>query len=1025
MKPPRHALIAAASFLAAVTAFADPFAENIRPTGALTAEAEGKAFHLPPGFEIQLVASEPGIGKPFNISFDARGRLWMTTSKAYPFPAPEGGNADDRIMILDDFDDRGHARKITTFADHLNIPMGVYPYGDGCIAYTIPNITYFRDTHGTGKADTRETLVGPFSYDRDTHGMASNFRRGLDGWLYGCHGFNNITHAKAKDGSELNMNSGNVYRFKVDGSHAEQYTWGQTNPFGLAFDELGNLYSSDSHSKPFYQLIRGGYYEGIGKKDDGLGFAPMMMKHFHNSTAIAGTFIYTADAWPAEYRNNYFCGNVVTSRINRDSITYKGTTPVAKEEPDFLTCDDPWFRPVQLQMGPDGAMWVADFYNKIIGHYEVPLTHPGRDHDHGRIWRIVYKGTEGKEAPPPWRGDLTTASAEKLVATLDSPNLMLRMLATDQLSDRIGKYSVKIVTESMFGDPNALGATPIPVNRMVHAMWVVFRSANSDLSTMLAFGLLQNSEPTVRVHALHALAEIIPWIDNPRIETISAKVLGLLADSDPFVQRAAAEALGRHPAIEHVQPLLDLYHRVPVADTHLQYTVKVALRETLKTAGMFGKVPAFGSADARLIADVAIAVPTEASGQYVAAFVTDPINNAMRSGALLHHVIRYAPLGESQKLVEAARTQYANDLDAQWAMAKAIQEGSAERGVPLTDATLAWQAELAGKLLAQPGGNARATSLRQQAGAELARGLKLLDQQPALRKIAVDPKADVPARIAALKALGAMDADANAIAIASIIGSPKEALTLRDGAVDALGTASSPAARAAFFDAVSRSPSRIQTKAARVVVSGPGGGEALLAAITAGKISPRVLQLAGIREALIAAKVPEVEGRLKALTKGLPPLGAETQALIDQHRAAYPTSKTSIEAGQKIFTANCIACHSIGGVGAIVGPQLDGIGNRGLDRLLEDVLDPNRSVDPAFHSWTVKLKDDTEITGLLRREEGATIVYADATGKEIAVPKSQITERTESNLSLMPGNFGEIISSGDFDHLMAYLLSRR
>src|SRR2546421_488538 len=137
-------------------------------------------------------------------------------------------------------------RAADPFADNLNIPIGVYPSKDGCIAWSIPNISYYADTDGDGRADKVETLVGPFSFDRDTHGMASNFRRGLDGWLYGCHGFNNVTHAKAKDGSELNLNSGNTYRFRLDGSHAEQFTWGQTNPFGLAFDPLGNLYSSDS-----------------------------------------------------------------------------------------------------------------------------------------------------------------------------------------------------------------------------------------------------------------------------------------------------------------------------------------------------------------------------------------------------------------------------------------------------------------------------------------------------------------------------------------------------------------------------------------------------------------------------------------------------------------------------------------------------------------------------------------------------------------------------------------------------------
>jgi putative heme-binding domain-containing protein len=160
------------------------------------------------------------------------------------------------------------------------------------------------------------------------------------------------------------------------------------------------------------------------------------------------------------------------------------------------------------------------------------------------------------------------------------------------------------------------------------------------------------------------------------------------------------------------------------------------------------------------------------------------------------------------------------------------------------------------------------------------------------------------------------------------------------------------------------------------------------------------------------------------LTNGLPALDAEIQSLIEARRAAYPKTKGDAAAGQKVFEQSCAACHSIDGKGGMTGPQLDGIGNRGLDRLLEDVLDPNRSVDPAFHAWTIKLKDGTDLSALVRREEGQTLVLADPTGKEVSVPLAQVVSRKESNLSLMPTNFGEIISMNDFHNLMAYLLSK-
>ena len=125
----------------------------------------------------------------------------------------------------------------------------------------------------------------------------------------------------------------------------------------------------DCHSAPVYELLRGGYYPSFGKPHDGLGFAPTMIEHSHGSTAIAGIQYYSDNLWPEEFLNNTFIGNVMTSRVNRDSLTEHGSSKTAKEEPDFVSTTDPWFRPVDLQFGPDGALYIADFYNRIIGHY--------------------------------------------------------------------------------------------------------------------------------------------------------------------------------------------------------------------------------------------------------------------------------------------------------------------------------------------------------------------------------------------------------------------------------------------------------------------------------------------------------------------------------------------------------------------------------------------------------------------------------------------------------------------------------
>ena len=173
-----------------------------------------KLFRLPEGFEIQLVASEPEIAKPMNMAFDDRGRLWLTDTVEYPFPA-EGRKGRDTVKILEDFDENGKARKVTTFAEGLNIPMGVLPRGDGALVFSIPNIYYIADTDNDGRGDKQELFLGTFGV-RDTHGMTGSFTRGFDGWIYACHGYLNTSTVKARDGSTITMQSGNTYRFAPD-----------------------------------------------------------------------------------------------------------------------------------------------------------------------------------------------------------------------------------------------------------------------------------------------------------------------------------------------------------------------------------------------------------------------------------------------------------------------------------------------------------------------------------------------------------------------------------------------------------------------------------------------------------------------------------------------------------------------------------------------------------------------------------------------------------------------------------------
>src|SRR5688572_31369187 len=314
---------------------ADPFAEGVRTTEPLAPEQQRATFKLPEGFEIQLVAAEPDLRKPMNMAFDTLGRLWVTESREYPFPAKLDAPARDTVRIFSDFGPDGRARKVEVFADGLNIPIGVYPFRTGknwkCIVWSIPNIWLMEDTDADGKADKKEVLFGPLGWEKDTHGNQASFRRGADGWLYGTHGFNNQSTYHAKDGSTISLHSGNTWRDRVDGSRVEQHTWGQVNPFGLCWDDRGNLFSADCHSSPIYQLLRGGVYPSFGKPHDGLGYAPQTVLHSHGSTAICAPLMITDRAWPADLQGHMLVGNVMTSRLNHDRIDWHGSSSKGKE----------------------------------------------------------------------------------------------------------------------------------------------------------------------------------------------------------------------------------------------------------------------------------------------------------------------------------------------------------------------------------------------------------------------------------------------------------------------------------------------------------------------------------------------------------------------------------------------------------------------------------------------------------------------------------------------------------------------
>ena len=908
------------------------------------------------------------------------------------------------MRILSDFKADGRAGKNEVFADGLSMPDAVAPYKNGAVVFSIPNIVRLQDTDGDGKADRRDVVVGPFA-TRDTHNLANNFRRGFDGWMYGGQGVANDSAMKGSDGRAFRM-SGGTFRFLPDGRSIQKFGDGQANVFGLCFDPLGNLFTSDCHSMPIYQNIFGGFYPVFGKPHDGLGYAPQMLWHNHGSTAISGLANCDEPMWPAEFQGNFFLGNVVTSRVNRDRIEEHGSTKIAKEMPDIVSSRDPWFRPVDVQLGPDGALYIADFYNRVIAHVEVPLNHPGRDRKSGRIWRMMRLGADGKPMLRE-RPDFTKLSVAENVARLSDPSLSHRLAVLNFLADQGGEEVIAAVRK-------AAQNKKADLNLKAGALWILERlGALTDAELSAA---AKDSERLIRTHALRILVERANWKPSEL-----AMVIDATKDPDGYVARAAADGLARHPSPTHIPTLLALRQRAPEEDTHLVYQARKALRDQLLLAESFEFVgkQMLSDADARAIADVALALPSPGAAAFFAKYLAKFPANGKPNKEWVRHIARFGDVASMDALADSLAANSAYDPDTQLDLFQAIRQGTEQRGMKPGDKMKTWAGKLALRLLET---TTPPNPARQKAAAELAAKLQLSEMEKPLSTIALATSGDIEARSACLRALLSLNAANHLREAEAFLNDASLPVERRAEIAQALAKLNSAESRKLLAQSLRQAPERFAIIIASALCGSGEGADALMQAVTDGQAPAALLAQRAIKDKLLAVR-PKSANQIAALTAKLSPNSDRLQKIAKERAAAFPKT-ASAEEGAKVFQTQCVACHSIAGKGGRVGPELDGIGHRGLERLCEDVLDPNRNVDRVFRYSIVTLKNGTAITGLFRREEGALLVFVDAAGKELTVEKSEITQRTESETSLMPEIFADLLPPADFQNLLAFLLSQ-
>ncbi len=530
---------------------------NAITDGPRTPEEQRRAFKLPPGFEMELVAAESeGLGKFISVAWDAAMRLWTMTALEYPVDANENKSASDalfarggrdRVVVFDDVYGAsvGGAAKPRIFADGLVMPLGVQPYRDGAFVQYGADIRFYRDTNGDGRADRHEVVLTGFG-TQDSHLFPHQFLRQPGGTMFVAQGLFNYSTVRRPGGlafadgaTEVAFNQCKLAQMTLDGARFESVTAGPNNIWGLTTSRTGETFFQEANDQG-YPVIP--YAPGVlvrtGSKDRLRPYQPMMPPPLGppqmggtglSGLALAedGDGIFRKVGQPAQASDKvFFLANPITGRVQTVKATHDGVRYRFEKRADFVTSEDRWFRPVAMAFGPDGALYLVDWYNKIISHNEVPREHPDRDKSRGRIWRVRHRD-QPRNAPP----NLSRLDDRALLAQLAAPNALVARLAWLEIGDRRATGLAPELRRNIEDRTQAEG-------RRLGALWALENLQPIDTA------LLRTLAADPNLHLRREAVRIAAAQPRPEAEFL-AVATPLSADAQPTVRAAVGDALRR------------------------------------------------------------------------------------------------------------------------------------------------------------------------------------------------------------------------------------------------------------------------------------------------------------------------------------------------------------------------------------------------------------------------------------------------------------------------------------------------
>ena len=903
-------------------------------------EAELASFKILDGFEVSLFASEKdGISKPIQMRWDPQGRLYVMCSVSYPQIKP-GEVADDKIIILEDSDGDGKADKSTVFASGLYMPMGI-EFGDGGLYVGQgAELLHYKDTDGDGKADEKRVVLRGFGTG-DTHQDINNFTWSPGGELFFCQGLHAFSRVETPYGVEKLMSAG-VWRLRPRTQHLDGflgYNMGPQNPWGLVFDDFGQ------------GIICAGNGDGLTWLDAALVKSPHYKEYpkmWSKFRKFGGGDLINGRHLPESMHGMLVSGAFLNNAVDLFTISDDGSGFTAKESTPLITSTHTSFRALDAKVGPDGAIYILDWYNPVIGHYQASFRHPGRDKAHGRIWRVTAKGRPLVEKPK-----LAGMSAAELCEQFKAPERWTRYQAKRVLADMDPKVVIPAVAKFIEQlDPKS------PEFERVRLEAFGEYETHEVVEKELLAKLLRSPDFRVRAYATRTLGR---WAD--RVEYPLGLLAPMASDENPRVRLEAVVAASGIPSARSIEVAASVVDKPMDKFLNFALTQTVhALKEQWQPAFESGQLT-FGNNSKRFEYVLKADGSKDVLGPLLNLLKSETLTPESR-GNILGVLAQIGGPAELAMLLDPKCATSAGGYDAALhaKLLGDLANASRQRKlVPTGDLNAALQALLAKNDAAI---TRQALTLSGVFKIEALRGeLEKRARDEATSGAALEALADLGGEksIATLKEF----AFAKPAAIAPIIALARVDLGLAsDASAAALGEMKQNPNPAPLIDGF---------------LARNNGSDALAAALAkvtvpadCAKLALRVMSSAGREDKALR----DVLNKNAGLSDEPPAYDAE---LVKSIVAEVP--KGDPANGEKVFRGtltNCYSCHSIGGAGGQVGPDLSAVGTgMQLDMIVEAIFWPNRQVKENFSTTLVVTRDGKIMQGYRVSEDKQTLVLRD------------------------------------------------